>query len=286
LALSNNTTGSYNTATGESALRANDTGNFDTASGAWALGFNRSSYNTATGASALLFNNNRYNTAIGMEALTYSTGTYNIGLGYDAGYQLTVGNNNIEIANMGTAADTKTIRVGTQGTQTATYIAGVSGAPVTGADVMVNSSGRLGVVLSSAHYKRDIRDMGDASAGLMKLRPVTFRYKDDPHGLRQYGLVAEEVERVYPELVTYGQDGKVETARYSMLTSILLNELQRQSAENGRQTEQIVKLSTQAGELKTDQERQHVLLEQRLATLERALAAADGNGKLSALFQR
>jgi hypothetical protein len=112
-----------------------------------------------------------------------------------------------------------------------------------GVDVVVNSNGQLGVapIVSSARFKRDIHDMGAASGPLMKLRPVTFRYKQDPQAIKQYGLVAEEVEQVYPELVTYGADGKLETVRYQQLIPMLLNELQRQQreieelkAENGK----------------------------------------------------
>src|SRR5262249_49102774 len=131
--------------------------------------------------------------------------------------------------------ESKTIRIGTQGTETATFIAGISGSAVTGNAVVVSSTGKLGIVVSSARFKRDIHDMGGASTGLMKLRPVTFRYKNDPGGIRQYGLVAEEVARVYPELVSYAPDGKVETVNYLTLTSMLLNELQKRTAENQRQ---------------------------------------------------
>ncbi len=102
-----------------------------------------------------------------------------------------------------------------------------------------SGNGQLGTMASSARYKCDIRDMGDASARLMKLRPVTFRYRDDPTGTIQYGLVPEEVARVYPELVTYSADGKVETVRYSELTGLLLNELQKQTNENARQAERL-----------------------------------------------
>jgi len=96
---------------------------------------------------------------------------------------------------------------------------------VTGSTVEVNGSGQLGVVLSSARYKRDIHDMGAASAGLMKLRPVSFRYKNDPSGTLQYGLVAEEVVRVYPELVVHGTDGKVQSVRYLEFTALLLKRI-------------------------------------------------------------
>jgi hypothetical protein len=94
--------------------------------------------------------------------------------------------------------------------------------------VVVSSNGQLGIATSSARYKRDIRDMGAASAGLMKLRPVSFRYKSDPNGTLEYGLVAEEVQRVYPNLVAYRPDGKLQSVRYLEFTALLLNELQRQ----------------------------------------------------------
>jgi trimeric autotransporter adhesin len=84
------------------------------------------------------------------------------------------------------------------------------------------------VIASSARYKRDIHDMGERSQGLYQLRPVTFRYKQDTPGPRQYGLIAEEVVKVYPELVTKGADGKVESVQYHELIPMLLNEAQRQ----------------------------------------------------------
>jgi hypothetical protein len=92
--------------------------------------------------------------------------------------------------------------------------------------------------------------MGAASSNLMKLRPVTFRYKDDPEGIKQYGLVAEEVEQLYPELVIHDTAGKVQSVRYTVLTAMLLNELQKQTRENSKQAEQIEHLSTQVAQLK------------------------------------
>jgi hypothetical protein len=144
--------------------------------------------------------------------------------------------------------------------------------------VVVNNLGQLGFVPSSARYKRDIRDMGEASSGLMKLRLFSFHYKNDPEGIVQYGLVAEEVERVYPELVTYA-DGKVQTVRYSMLTPMLLNELQKQNAENSRQAEQIRHLSAQLAQEESLRKREIEALRnsfaERLTALERAMARND-----------
>jgi hypothetical protein len=104
-------------------------------------------------------------------------------------------------------------------------------------DVVVNSSGRLGVgPPSSARFKRDVHDMGEASSKLLKLRPVTFRYKEHPQAIRQYGLVAEEVAKV-PELVAYGPDGKALTMRYSTLSAMLLNELPKQTRKLDQQND-------------------------------------------------
>jgi hypothetical protein len=140
----------------------------------------------------------------------------------------------------------------------------------------VTSSRQLGVAFSSARYKRDIREMGNASAGLMKLRPVSFRYKSDPSGTLQYGLVAVEVARVYPELVVHGTDGKLQSVRYLEFTALLLNELQKHSNQLQKQTTQ---LQTQTKQLRIQdnqlqaQARETQDLTQRLETKDRQLAA-------------
>lgn len=259
-----NTSGSDNIGVGFNALNENLTGSGNVAIGTHDLERNETgSNNIAVGDVALDFNNKGHgNIALGFEAGQVLSGNDNIAVGFEAGKALTTGSNDIDIGNQGAAGDSNTIRVGTQGTQKKTFVAGISGATVTGAEVVVNSAGQLGVATSSARFKRDIRDMGEASRRLMKLRPVSFFYKDDQAGARQYGLVAEEVEQVYPELVTYGTDGKVETVRYSMLTPMLLNELQRQARDNARQAEQLRKLSVQMAEVTT-----------KLLALEQALHA-------------
>ncbi len=214
VALYSNTTGSNNTATGLMALYSNTTGSNNTATGFQALLSNTTgSYNTANGDTALAGNTTGgNNTASGYQALfANTTGSNNSSLGYMAGYNLTTGSNNIDIGNVGVAAESNKIRIGTQGTQTATYIAGIYPTVVSGDAVVVSTTGQLGIVMSSARYKRDIHDMDAASSNLMKLRPVTFRYKNDPAGTLQYGLVAEEVAKLYPDLVSYGPDGKIET---------------------------------------------------------------------------
>jgi hypothetical protein len=201
----------------------------------------------------------------------------------NAGFNLTTGSNNIDIGSAGVTAESKTIRVGTPGTHTATFIAGISSSAVTGNPVVVSSTGKLGIVMSSARFKRDIRDMGKASADLLKLRPVTFRYKNDPEAIRQYGLVAEEVARIYPELVTYGADGKVQTVNYLTLTSMLLNELQHQARKDERLAAQMVALRVstqrQIAEIKAS-------FEQRFTTMEQAMRVHNTNRTLAAELNR
>jgi len=286
-ALNVNTTGINNTASGGFALIANTTGSGNTASGAFALGSISGNNNTASGFQALLRNaagNN--NTAVGDNALLNSTGNHNIALGFNAGANLTSGDKNVDIGNPGAAAESATIRIGKEGIQTAAYMAGISGSLVTGEAVMVSNTGQLGVVLSSARYKRDIHDMGQSSDNLMKLRPVTFRYKADPAGTLQYGLVAEEVAKLYPELVTRGIDGRVQSVRYTVLTAMLLNELQKQARENSTLAERNRKLAAAVAELKTNQDRQQVAFEHRFATLEREMASKAGGGQLASAFNR
>jgi hypothetical protein len=146
---------------------------------------------------------------------------------------------------VGRAGESGVIRVGTKGIQTRTLIAGIYNSPIFGLPVLVNANGRLGVQASSVRFKRDIHDMAEGSERLMKLRPVTFRYKEDPARTLQYGLIAEEVARVYPELVTYGDDGKPLSVAYHLLPAMLLNEWQKQVQENRRKDAQIDALQRQ-----------------------------------------
>ena len=159
-----------------------------------------------------------------------TTGNNNIALGWEAGDNLTTGSNNIEIGSPGVPDEDSTIRLGTQGTQTATFIAGVSSTAIMGVDVVVGSDGQLGVAASSLRYKRDVRSLDNRSQRLWQLRPVTFRYKQDPQGQRQYGLIAEEVAKVFPELVVRGSKGELESVQYRELIPLMLNEMQHQQA--------------------------------------------------------
>jgi hypothetical protein len=250
----NQNSGNANTANGAGALYSNTTGYYNTASGYLTLYTNTTGYsNTASGLNALRLNTTGYsNTAYGVEALyRNTTGGNNTALGYLAGNNLTTGSYNIAIAAPGVADETKTIRIGVQNTQKKTIIAGIYGTTVTGTAVVVNSKGQLGVASSSRRYKEDIQPMGDVSDRLMGLRPVTFRYKQaDEAGNKpvQYGLIAEEVDGVMPELVVRNADGSPETVAYHVLPSLLLNAYQKQQQELAATKEKLaatqIKLST------------------------------------------
>jgi hypothetical protein len=229
-ALVNNTIGNNNTADGHDALFSNGTGIRNTATGSFALFSNTTGPdNTAIGYFALFSNTTgNSNTASGYDALlNNTTGIGNIALGNFAGANLTTGDNNIDIGNQGVAGEAGTIRIGVIGTQTATYIAGIMGKTVPrSTPVFINANGQLGTVTSSARFKDDIKPMDKVSEALLALRPVTFRYKPelDPNGIPQFGLVAEEVEKVNPDLVVRDADGKPYTVRYEAVNAMLLNE--------------------------------------------------------------
>lgn len=187
--------------------------------------------NSAIGAYSLHQNGSgSNNVAAGYQALYSNTGgSNNVALGVNAGYNLSDGSNNVVIANQGTAGDDGIIRIGAPGTQTAAFIAGINNAKVTGAAVYVTPAGQLGVLASAERYKTAVVPMGSSSERLRRLRPVTFHLKADPQGALQFGLIAEEVDKVYPELVIRDADGKIQGVRYDELAPMLLNELLRQN---------------------------------------------------------
>jgi len=167
------------------------------------------------------------NTAEGYLALLNCTGSNNAALGSGAGGSLTAGSNNIDIGAPGVAGESNKIRIGKQGTQNGTFIAGIFGVTMTGSPVVVNSTGKLGVSgTSSIRFKKAVKPMNDASEAILALKPVTFRYKEeiDPEGIPQFGLVAEEVERVNPDLITRDEAGKPAAVRYEAVNAMLLNE--------------------------------------------------------------
>jgi Chaperone of endosialidase len=229
-ALFSNTTGIDNTANGSFALFSNSTGSNNTVIGFSALQNNTiGSNNTANGLEALFHNSTGgSNTAIGFLALFgNTTGSSNIALGASAGVNVTTGSNNIDIAAGGVAGDSNTMRLGKKGTQKNTYMAGISGVTVAGGvGVIIDTNGHLGTVISSARYKDNIQPMDKASESILNLKPVTFRYKHelDPDGIPQFGLVAEQVEKVNHDLVARDDQGKPYTVRYEVVNAMLLNE--------------------------------------------------------------
>ena len=229
------TDANYNTGTGALVLYSNTTGAYNTANGYQSLYFNTTAWqNTAIGAISLQSNTTgELNTAVGYASLSFNTtGSFNTALGFAAGQNLTTGGSNIDIGNGGSPTDDKTIRIGSS-SQARTFIAGIRGVTTGNADavpVVIDSAGQLGTISSSIRFKKDVADMGAASSRLMELRPVMFHYKSQPDGPLEYGLIAEEVEKVMPELVVRDATGQVETVAYQELPAMLLNELQKQEA--------------------------------------------------------
>ena len=252
-ALESNTTGYRNTAVGESALAGNTAAIGNTAIGDRAL---QSSFggnsNTALGQSAMNYSTSgASNTALGAYSLENNfTGSNNIAIGYYAGANnQDQASNNVDIASMGSYNDSGAIRIGTAGTHTSAFIAGIGSAQLTGAAVFVNSSGQLGVLASSSRYKTQIAAMGASSGKLDQLRPVTFHLKNDPQGALQFGLIAEEVDRVYPDLVIRDETGAIQGVRYDELAPMLLNEIQLQRAVINSQADKLAELIRQVADL-------------------------------------
>ena len=258
--LRENTTGFSNTAIGYGALLFNTTGSGNTAIGETALWSNDSGFqNTASGDGTLLDNTTgSRNTAIGSSALRFNTtGDRNTALGFGAGAS-TGGSDSIFIGSGadGLAGDSNVIRIGGAtvgsgfGEQNRAFINGIRGVTTGIADavpVLIDSAGQLGTISSSRRFKKEIEDMGEASTHLLDLRPVTFRYRQDSmQGVQplQFGLIAEEVATILPELVVYDAENRPETVRYHLLASMLLNELQKQAQLNREQQQLLHALAT------------------------------------------
>ena len=258
-----NTTGFYNTFSGVNAGVNNTYGSENVFSGVAAGGANTAGFkNTFSGAFAGQLNTSgNFNTFSGVQAgQVNTTGSSNIAIGFNAGSNLTTGDNNIDIGHNGVAAEARTLRIGTAGTQTRAFIAGIRAITTGVADaipVLIDSTGQLGTVSSSRRYKEDIVDMGDVSARLQSLRPVTFHYKKPyANGAKpiQYGLIAEEVAEAFPELAVFNAEGQPETVKYQDLAPLLLNEYQKEHKQGDAQEKKIN------------------ALEARLAALEKLLA--------------
>jgi trimeric autotransporter adhesin len=228
--VSGNDAGRLNTTGTGNAFYGHNAGWNNTSGGSNAFFGDEAGYNNTSAG-----NNAFYGNGAGFEN---TTGAYNTFVGTGTGSNNTTGNSNIyvgpnTISFSGT--ENNTIRIGTQGTgsgnQNVAYIAGIYGSASGGVQVYINSNGQLGTSGSSLRFKEQVRDMGDSSSSLLRLRPVTFLYKpeyDKGERTLQYGLIAEEVAKVYPELVAYDNDGRPYTVKYQLLAPMLLNELQKQ----------------------------------------------------------
>jgi hypothetical protein len=275
-ALTINTLGGGNTALGYETLNNNNGGfaNYNNAIGAFALNSNTlgggnnalgglslknsttGSNNTAVGdAAGILITTGNDNVAIGADALYplvfgFLTGDNNIAIGYLAGQNLNGSESNtIDIGNYGLNGQSGVINIGTAGTHTVANIAGITGNGVTGAAVYVSSTGQLGILSSSERFKTDIASMHLDLAKVLELRPVTFHYKSEPAGTLQYGLIAEEVAKVFPDLIVRDSKGAIQSVRYDELSSILLKELQTQQAAMTHQQKQLEAQEAQVKEL-------------------------------------
>ncbi len=263
------TTGVANTAVGWLALNTLDTGKLNTAIGAGTLIGNTANQNTATGAGALFNNgtggnntaNGVYalfynleggdNTAIGIAALLSNTnGSNNVALGSGAGASATTGSNNVYVgAGM----------QGVAGESDACYIKSIFGqTSATGIPVLINSNNKLGTTMSSKRFKKEIRPMDKASDALLALKPVTFRYKEeiDPTGTTQFGLVAEQVEKVNPDLVVRDAEGKPYSVRYDQVNAMLLNEFLKAHSKIEEQEATIAHLKQELQATATHQQKQ------------------------------
>ncbi len=239
-ALTSNIDGDYNTAVGEGAMYGNTSGSRNTGLGFYALDLNETGHdNVGTGYQALyLGTTGNFNTGIGSGALyRIGAGYRNVAIGYRAGYaQKSNDNITIGATAFGKATDKGVIRIGTQ-YQVKTFISGISGVKTglaTAAAVFIDANGQLGTIKSSREFKEDIQPMASASERLYALNPVTFHYKDaydDGSKPLEYGLIAEEVAEAFPELVVRDANGKPQTVRYDLISTLLLNEFKKDHAE-------------------------------------------------------
>jgi hypothetical protein len=268
VALYNNTTGGSNTANGAEALFSNTAGVQNTATGGQALYHNRTvngisgDNNTADGFSALFHNSNgNNNTAIGALALVLNTtGGQNTAIGVNALQLNMTGRNNTALgfqAGSGVTTASNVICIGTNGdnVDNSCYIGNIFGDTSSGGTaVFINSNGRLGTATSSRRFKEDIKPMDRTSEALFALKPVTFCYKKalDPQGVAQFGLVAEEVEKVNPDLVVRDKDGKPYSVRYEQVNAMLLNEFLKEHRKIDAQEHKIRKQEATISELKKD----------------------------------
>ena len=277
LALFNNTIGVGNTAMGDRALQFNATGLSNTAVGAQALFRNTTGgFNTAHGFGALGNNTEGgSNTAMGVEAMGASVhGFANVAVGDSAGAGVE-GDFNIYLGAFvhpsAPAPESETIRIGNTFNE-ACFIGGISGQTASGGvAVFIDADGKLGTMTSSRRFKDEIKPMGKASEAILALKPVSFRYRKeiDPQGIPQFGLVAEEVEKVNRDLVVRDKDGKSCSVRYDQVNAMLLNEFLKEHCKNEEQEATITQLKA---ELQTTATRQQKQIESLTAGLQKVNA--------------
>jgi hypothetical protein len=241
-------TGSFNTAIGVDALSKNTTASNNTATGIKAL-FNNTTggQNTANGAGALSRNTTgNGNVAVGTTALQSNSGSFNLAIGFSAGANLTTGHDNIDIGALGVAGESNTMRIGT-GHQTATFVAGIRGITTRNANavpVLIDSAGQLGTASSSRRFKHEIKPMDKTSEAIFTVKPVTFQYKSDKTATPQFGLIAEEVAAVNPDLVVRDENGEIYAVRYDAVNAMLLNEFLKEHHKNEEQQATIAQLKS------------------------------------------
>ena len=261
-----NNHGSYNTANGCLALTSKGSSN-NTAIGQGALyAFLEASENTAVGVSALAGNyRGSQNTGVGFATFAAHRRQENdIALGHEAGIGVG-GFHNIEIGTRGGYDPSNTTRIGD--VQTRTFIAGISGTAVAGESVVVNGNGRLGTATSSVRFKKEVEPMAKASEGLLALKAVSFQYKSDPTGTPQFGLIAEEVAKVNPDLVTRDREGEIYGVRYEAVNAMLLNEFLKQHKAFLEARRKVQEQQAAITQLKSTMAQQRKDLEQKVARL-------------------
>jgi hypothetical protein len=272
------TNGFDNVAIGYGALSTGTTGDSNTAVGHIAMAFSTGTQNTAVGDSAMNQATGDFNVAIGRAAGLNLAGDNNIMIGQYAGQNVTTGANNIEIGNQGAAHDANIIRLGDSATQRKTFIAGIRGTTVSGGvAVMITNQGQLGVATSAVRYKENIQPMARSSEAILSLKPVTFRYKKelDPEAIPQFGLVAEEVEKVNPALVARDEEGKPYTVRYEAVNAMLLNEFLKEHRTVQEQNRKIQAQEATITQLEKGMKTVIARLEEQAAQIQKVSAALE-----------
>jgi uncharacterized coiled-coil protein SlyX len=283
-------TGTENTATGVDALVFNEDGTHNTANGAFAMfsntnGEGNSAFgwhalysnlhgqkNTAVGFNALANSTGAFNTAIGWNALVDNTGDGNTAIGVVAGSDLTTGHDNLDIDNPGVAGESSTVRIGNSFVHTRTFIGAVRGVTTgnnNAVPVMIDTDGQLGTISSSARFKKDIKSMDKTSETILALKPVTFHYKTDQTNRPEFGLIAEEVAQVNPDLVVHDQNGQIYTVRYEAVNAMLLNEFLKEHKKVSDQQQLILQLQSTVAKQETNAVRQQKQIDALSAGLQK-----------------